>query len=130
MEGHDTESAGGRVARVMRTLALSVRPAVGYPIPQVARLVGVYDSTIGYGQDGVRAIWDRIIYPAGSSLGLSGMLGQGRPRLLRASATRLTAAINRLVGFAILTNRPRSIRNCVGSEPLVGDLPDCSSGGG
>ena len=45
-------------------------------IPQGSRLVGVYNSRIGYGQDGVQVIWDRVIYPDGSSLDLSGMIGQ------------------------------------------------------
>jgi hypothetical protein len=31
-------------------------------IPQGSRLVGVYDSRIGYGQDGAHVIWDRIIF--------------------------------------------------------------------
>ena len=45
-------------------------------IPQGSRLVGVYNSRIGYGQDGVQVVWDRVIYPDGSSLDLSGMIGQ------------------------------------------------------
>ena len=45
-------------------------------IPQGARLVGEYNSQLGYGQEGLQVIWNRIIYPDGSSLDLGGMLGQ------------------------------------------------------
>jgi type IV secretion system protein VirB10 len=72
-------------------------------IPQGARLVGVYSSRIGYGQDGVQVIWDRIIYPDASSLDLSGMVGQDAHG---SSGFRETVDhhYKRLVGFAVLTS--------------------------
>jgi type IV secretion system protein VirB10 len=72
-------------------------------IPQGARLVGVYNSRIGYGQDGVQVIWDRIIYPDASSLDLSGMVGQDAHGF---SGFRETVDhhYKRLVGFAVLTS--------------------------
>lgn len=72
-------------------------------IPQGARLVGVYNSRIGYGQDGVQVIWDRIIYPDASSLDLSGMIGQDAHGF---SGFRETVDhhYKRLVGFAVLTS--------------------------
>lgn len=72
-------------------------------IPQGARLVGVYNSRIGYGQDGVQVIWDRIIYPDASSLDLSGMTGQDAHGF---SGFRETVDhhYKRLVGFAVLTS--------------------------
>src|SRR5260370_33322037 len=45
-------------------------------IPQGARLVGVYDSQIAYGQNRLQVIWTRILYPDGSSINLDGMMGQ------------------------------------------------------
>jgi type IV secretory pathway VirB10-like protein len=45
-------------------------------IPQGSRMVGVYDSRVGYGQEGAQVVWDRVIYPDGSSLDLGGMIGQ------------------------------------------------------
>ena len=45
-------------------------------IPQGSRLIGSYSSVVAYGQDGVQAVWDRIIFPDGSSINLSGMIGQ------------------------------------------------------
>jgi type IV secretion system protein VirB10 len=72
-------------------------------IPQGARLIGVYNSRIGYGQDGVQVIWDRIIYPDASSLNLSGMIGQDAHGF---SGFRETVDhhYKRLVGFAVLTS--------------------------
>lgn len=72
-------------------------------IPQGARLVGVYNSRVGYGQDGVQVIWDRVIYPDGSSLDLSGMIGQDARG---ASGLRDTVDrhYKRLIGFAVLTS--------------------------
>lgn len=44
-------------------------------IPQGARLVGKYNSSVSYGQNAVQAVWTRLIYPDGSSLDLGGMNG-------------------------------------------------------
>ena len=44
-------------------------------IPQGARLVGVYDSQITRGQKRVGIVWNRIIYPDGSSLNIAGSPG-------------------------------------------------------
>ena len=44
-------------------------------IPQGARLIGKYDSQVGYGQDRVLLVWTRLIYPSGRSMDLAGMSG-------------------------------------------------------
>ena len=44
-------------------------------IPQGARLIGKYDSQVGYGQDRVLLVWTRLIYPSGRSVELGGMIG-------------------------------------------------------
>ena len=44
-------------------------------IPQGARLLGVYDSQITQGQKRVGIVWNRIIYPDGSSLNIGGSPG-------------------------------------------------------
>ena len=44
-------------------------------IPQGARLLGVYDSQITQGQKRVGIVWNRIVYPDGSSLNISGSPG-------------------------------------------------------
>jgi len=44
-------------------------------IPQGARLVGLYDSNISYGQERVLVAWNRLIYQDGSSINLKTMPG-------------------------------------------------------
>ncbi len=72
-------------------------------IPQGARLVGRYNSVIGYGQNGVQVVWNRIIFPDASSINLEGMEGQDEQGYsgLRHSVDN---HYKRLVGFAALTS--------------------------
>jgi type IV secretion system protein TrbI len=72
-------------------------------IPQGSRLVGDYNSHIGYGQDGVQVIWNRVIYPDGSSLDLSGMVGQDAQGL-SGFRDQVDHHYARLIGFAVLTS--------------------------
>ena len=44
-------------------------------VPQGAKLTGLYDSQIAYGQSRVLVVWQRIIYPNGQSIDLEGMPG-------------------------------------------------------
>lgn len=44
-------------------------------IPQGSRLLGRYDSDIGYGQRRVQVVWQRVILPDTSSLTLDGFVG-------------------------------------------------------
>jgi type IV secretion system protein VirB10 len=44
-------------------------------IPQGTRIIGVYDSRITYGQKRVGIVWNRLIYPDGSSLNIAGSPG-------------------------------------------------------
>jgi type IV secretion system protein VirB10 len=72
-------------------------------IPQGSRLIGLYDSHVGYGQDGVQVVWNRVIYPDGSSLDLNGMMGDdshGNAGL----RFDVDHHYKRLVGFAVLTS--------------------------
>jgi len=72
-------------------------------IPQGSRLVGEYSSRIGYGQDGVQVIWNRVIYPDGSSLDLSGMVAQDAHGF-SGFRDKVDRHYRRLVGFAVLTS--------------------------
>jgi type IV secretion system protein TrbI len=72
-------------------------------IPQGSRLLGVYNSQIGYGQDGVQVIWDRVIYPDGSSLDLGGMIGQDAHGY-SGFRDKVDHHYKRLIGFAVLTS--------------------------
>lgn len=44
-------------------------------VPQGTRVVGRYDFQVAYGQERVQVVWNRLIYPDGSSLDLEGMAG-------------------------------------------------------
>ncbi|TWT20293.1 TrbI/VirB10 family protein [Luteimonas marina] len=44
-------------------------------IPQGSRLLGRYDSDVGYGQRRVQVVWQRVILPDTSSLTLDGFVG-------------------------------------------------------
>lgn len=72
-------------------------------IPQGARLIGDYDSHVSYGQDGLQAVWRRIVYPDASSIDLNGMEGldaQGNAGL-RDTVDR---HYKRLIGFTALSS--------------------------
>lgn len=47
-------------------------------IPQGSRLVGLYNSSVSYGQTRVQVAWTRLIFPDGSSINLNGMVGSSR----------------------------------------------------
>lgn len=72
-------------------------------IPQGARLVGIYDSHVAYGQNGVLVVWNRIIFPDASSINLDGMSGQDAK-----GYTGLRYDVDnhykRLLGFGLLTS--------------------------
>jgi type IV secretion system protein VirB10 len=72
-------------------------------IPQGARLVGEYNSQLGYGQDGVQVVWNRVIYPDGSSLDLNGMISQDAQGF-SGFRDKVDRHYKRLVGFAVLTS--------------------------
>ncbi len=44
-------------------------------IPSGSTLIGVYNSHVGYGQSALQAVWQRVIFPDGSSLALGGFEG-------------------------------------------------------
>jgi type IV secretory pathway VirB10-like protein len=72
-------------------------------IPQGARLIGVYDSRVAYGQNGIQVVWNRLIFPDGSSIELAGMIGQdaGGHAGLRHDVDN---HYKRLIGFGLLTS--------------------------
>ena len=72
-------------------------------IPQGSRLVGEYNSQLGYGQDGVQVVWSRVIYPDGSSVDLNGMIGQDMAGF-SGFRDKIDHHYKRLVGFAVLTS--------------------------
>jgi type IV secretion system protein VirB10 len=72
-------------------------------IPQGARMIGVYDSHVVYGQHRVLVVWQRIIYPDGSSLNIGGMLG-GDQAGYAGFKQKVDNHYSRLVGAALLAS--------------------------
>lgn len=68
-----------------------------------SHLFGEYNPQLGYGQDGVQVVWNRLIYPDGSSLDLSGMLGQDEHGF-SGFREKVDHHYKRLIGFAVLTS--------------------------
>lgn len=93
----------GEVKALVRESVFDTATGKHLLIPQGARLVGVYDSRITYGQDGIMVVWNRIIFPDGSSISLEGMSGQdakGNAGL----RYDVDHHYKRLVGFGLLTS--------------------------
>ena len=44
-------------------------------IPAGSTLIGIYNSHVGYGQNALQAVWQRVVFPDGSSLALGGFEG-------------------------------------------------------
>lgn len=44
-------------------------------VPQGSRIIGTYNSHVIFGQKRILVVWNRIIYPDGSSLNIGGMTG-------------------------------------------------------
>jgi type IV secretion system protein VirB10 len=70
--GINSEIPGLVVAQVTEPVrdSLSGRTIL---IPQGARLIGSFDSAIGYGQTRARLVWQRLLFPDGASLDLDSM---------------------------------------------------------
>lgn len=103
-------------------------------IPQGARLVGTYDSSVTMGQKRALVAWQRIIYPDGSSVSLGGMPGtdQGGYAGFRDKVDNHywriygNAALMSLFSAGIQLSQPRSSRGGNGEyssqEIMAGEL--------
>jgi type IV secretion system protein TrbI len=72
-------------------------------IPQNSTLLGMYDSRVSYGQDGIQVVWSRLIFPDGSSIDLDGMVGldsHGNAGL----RDQVDRHYKRLVGMSVLSS--------------------------
>ncbi len=72
--GIDSDLPGLLVAQVRENIYDSITGRY-LLIPQGARIVGIYDSRISYGQDRLLVSWTRLIYPDGVSLDLRALTG-------------------------------------------------------
>ncbi|MBS0359332.1 MAG: hypothetical protein JSS53_08695 [Proteobacteria bacterium] len=74
MTGLDSDLPGQIVGQVLSNV-YDTRSGKYLLVPQGARLVGLYDSSLSYGDVRVLVVWQRIIFPNGESLHLEGMPG-------------------------------------------------------
>ncbi|MDN4572042.1 conjugal transfer protein TrbI [Pandoraea cepalis] len=74
ISGLNSDLPGQIIAQVRETVWDS-RSGRYILIPQGAKLIGMYDAHVAYGQERALVVWSRIIFPDGSSYNLRGMPG-------------------------------------------------------
>jgi type IV secretion system protein VirB10 len=65
----------GEITAIVRENVYDTATGNQLLIPQGTKLFGRYDSRITYGQRGLTAVWNRLIFPDASTLELGGMQG-------------------------------------------------------
>ncbi|MDR1650655.1 MAG: hypothetical protein LBR87_02590 [Synergistaceae bacterium] len=94
-------------------------------IPQGARMVGAYDSHVVYGQNRLLVVWNRIIYPDGTSLNLEGMLGSDQ-RGYAGFKQKTDNHYSRMLGAAVFA----SVFVAAGKEATKDDTSTASDSNG
>jgi type IV secretion system protein VirB10 len=114
--------------------AARVKPLGRYEI-KAGWVVGIYDSRIAYGQDGVQVPWNRIIFPDASSINLEGMAGQDA-RGYSGLRHDVDNHYRRLIGAAVLTSAfsaafqlSQTRRGTVFTYPSPGEIAGSSVAG-
>ena len=74
LTGLNSDLPGNMIAQVSQNV-FDTATGRNLLIPQGARLYGVYDSRVVYGQQRVLIAWNRIIFPDGSSMSIGAMPG-------------------------------------------------------
>jgi type IV secretion system protein VirB10 len=72
-------------------------------IPQGARIFGRYNSQVGYAQDRVQVVWDRLIMPNGNSVQLEAMVGTDKAGFAGLT-DQVDHHLGRLFGAVILSS--------------------------
>ena len=72
--GITSDLPGDVVAQITRDVK-DYRTMKHILIPMGTRVIGKYDSSITYGQDRVLVVWQRLVFPDGSTLALDNMQG-------------------------------------------------------
>jgi type IV secretion system protein TrbI len=72
-------------------------------VPQGARLIGRYDSAVGYGQSRLLLVWERLIFPDGRSILLDNLPGTD-PAGQAGLRDRVDHHLDRLIGGAALAS--------------------------
>ena len=74
LTGINSDLPGNMIAQVAQNV-YDTATGLNLLIPQGARLYGIYDSRVVYGQQRVLIAWNRLIFPDGSSISLGAMPG-------------------------------------------------------
>lgn len=72
-------------------------------IPQGSRLFGKYDSNVAFGQSRALVVWQRVIFPDGSTLELAGMQGTSMDGDAGFS-DKVDNHYGRMLGFGLMTS--------------------------
>lgn len=65
----------GQIIAQVRENVFDTRSGAKVVIPQGTRLVGTYDAHVAYGQQQVLVVWNRMVFPDGTSMNIRGMPG-------------------------------------------------------
>lgn len=74
LTGINSDLPGNMIAQVAQNV-YDTATGLNLLIPQGARLYGIYDSRVVYGQQRVLIAWNRLLFPDGSSISLGAMPG-------------------------------------------------------
>ena len=74
LTGINSDLPGNMIAQVSQNV-YDTATGKNLLIPQGARLYGIYDSRVVYGQQRILIAWNRIIFPDGSSMSIGAMPG-------------------------------------------------------
>lgn len=77
-------------------------------MPQGSTLVGRYDSRVAFGQDRALAVWDRCVFPDGSSVSLQGM-GASDKAGYAGLEDKVNNHIWRLIGYGAISSAFASV---------------------
>jgi type IV secretion system protein VirB10 len=101
-QGMNSDLPGELTALVSRPVYDSAN-GVAVLIPQGSKLFGKYDSNVSFGQSRALVVWQRVIYPDGSTLELAGMQGTSMNGDAGFS-DQVDNHYGRMVGFGLMTS--------------------------
>jgi type IV secretory pathway VirB10-like protein len=103
LEGEIVSDLPGETAALVTVNVFDTVSGEYLLIPQGSRLIGNYNSRIGYGQDRAQVVWSRIVFPDASSADLGGVNGAS-PSGAAGFHDKVDNHYRRIAGFALLTS--------------------------
>lgn len=102
MNGIDSDLPGQIVGQVAENVWDTAR-GKNVLIPKGTRILGVYDSQVTFGQRRVLVVWNRLVFPDGTTLNIAGSPGVDQAGYAGLSG-RVDEHWGRLVGTALLSS--------------------------